>query len=87
MKTKEIIQKTDKELMSLIGTTRTDIAKAHVDLRTTQQANVKQIGNLKTQLARALTIARQREISQELAVEDKGIPEDKVKKAKAEKKS
>lgn len=69
MKTKEIIQKTDKELTSLISTTRTDIAKAHIDLRTTQQANVKQIGNLKTQLARALTVARQREISQELSTE------------------
>lgn len=62
MKTNEIIQKSDKELVDLIKKTREDIARVHIELRTSQVANVKQIKNLKRTLARALTISRQREI-------------------------
>lgn len=66
MKTKDIISKSDLELATLIRTTREDIVKRYTELRTSQVSNVKQIHALKRTLARALTIARQREITAEL---------------------
>ena len=66
MKTKEIISRSDRELETLIRTTREDIVKRYTELRTSQVSNVKQIHVLKRTLARALTIERQRAIAAEL---------------------
>lgn len=63
MKTTEILTKSDKELQQLVVSTREQIASAHVAYRTSHVANVKQLRGLKRQLARALTIVRQREIA------------------------
>jgi len=65
MKTKDIIAKSDRELETLIRTTREDIVKKYTELRTSQVSNVKQIHSLKQTLARSLTIARQREITKQ----------------------
>jgi ribosomal protein L29 len=67
MKLQDIAKKTDTELNELITTSRADLAKAIIDSRTKEVHDTKQIGRLKTVIARALTIAREREISKEEA--------------------
>ncbi len=79
MKTKEILAKSDKELEQMIRTTRDEINKAHVELRTSQVSNVKQIHGLRRQLARVMTIMRQREIAAELTKEGKEATQTETK--------
>ena len=69
MKLPEITKKTDAELKTLITEARADLAKAVIDSRTKEVKDVKQIGRLKKTIARALTIAREREIAKEEAAE------------------
>lgn len=69
MKTTELLTKSDKELQQFIDSARREIADTVVTFRTTRATNVKQIHNLKRNLARALTVSRQRQIAAELADE------------------
>ena len=69
MKLTEITKKTDAELRELIAATRSDLAKAVVDSRTKEIKDVKQQARLKKTIARALTIAREREIASQEAAE------------------
>lgn len=62
MKIKEITTKSDKELTVAVNDLRKKIIAAEIDLRTKEVKNVKTIHNLKRDLARALTIKRQRAI-------------------------
>jgi len=63
MKLTEITKKTDAELQQLIASTQAELAQAVLDSRTKETKDVKQIGRLKKTIARALTIAREREIA------------------------
>lgn len=67
MKIKEITQKTDKELMTLLIDSRKKLAEAKVDLRTKQVSNVKEIMALRKTIARVLTVQRERELTKEEA--------------------
>jgi len=62
MKVTEIAQKTDKDLQNLIAESRQQISQLVVDSRTKETKNVKAILAVRKQLARALTIARQRQL-------------------------
>jgi large subunit ribosomal protein L29 len=62
MKLKDITQKTDKELATMLIEARKNLADAKVDMRTKQVANVKQINALKKTVARVLTIQQQRRL-------------------------
>lgn len=63
MKLKEITVKTDAELVELEKSLRADLAKAVIDSRTKEIKDTKQIGRLKTAIARAVTVIREREIA------------------------
>ncbi|HSX02524.1 MAG TPA: 50S ribosomal protein L29 [Candidatus Saccharimonadia bacterium] len=63
MKLQDITKKTDAELAELIITTRSELAKAVIESRTKEIKDTKQLGRLKKTIARALTIAREREIA------------------------
>ncbi len=63
MKLQDITKKTDAELTSLIVQAQADLAQAVIDSRTKEVKDVKQLGRLKKTIARALTIAREREIA------------------------
>ncbi len=67
MKVKEITQKTDKELMTLLIDSRKKLADAKVELRTKQVSNVKEILALRKTIARVLTVQRERELTKEEA--------------------
>jgi ribosomal protein L29 len=69
MKLKDITSKTDAELVTLITSLRSDLAKAVVDSRTKEIKDVKQIGRLKTAISRTLTVARERQIAKMEAAE------------------
>jgi ribosomal protein L29 len=63
MKLKDITAKTDQELAALIQSERDALAKAVIDSRTKEIKNVKTLAAHKKTIARALTIAREREIT------------------------
>jgi large subunit ribosomal protein L29 len=65
MKFKDITQKTDKELVTMLTDTRKQLAEAKVDMKTKQVSNVKQIQALKKTVARVLTVQREREFTKE----------------------
>ena len=65
MKMQDIANKNDQELKALVADLRRDLSQAHVDLRTKEVKNVKHISGIRKSLARALTIAREREIARE----------------------
>jgi len=69
MKLTDISKKTDTELRTLITDSRAELAKAVIDSRTKEVKDVKQQGRLKKTIARALTIAREREIANMEAAE------------------
>lgn len=56
MKTKELRNKTDKELVKNLVELREKLVNAHIDLRTKEVKNVKQIKAIKKDIARVLTI-------------------------------
>jgi ribosomal protein L29 len=69
MKLQDITNKNDQELTELINSERNALAKAVIESRTKEIKNVKiQTAHKKT-IARALTIAREREIAGEEAAE------------------
>lgn len=63
MKLVEITRKTDQELTTLITEERAALAQAVIDSRTKEVKNVKVIHAHKLNLARALTIARERALA------------------------
>ena len=62
MKLADIAQMNDKELNELIIKQRTALSEAVIEARTKEVKNVKTQYAIKRTIARALTIARQREI-------------------------
>jgi ribosomal protein L29 len=69
MKLPEIIKKTDQELNDLIISERAALAGAVIDSRTKEIKDVKSLIRHKKTIARALTIARERQIAQTEAAE------------------
>lgn len=65
MKVTEIANKNDKELAALISDTRKQLVDLMIESRTKESKNVKAILAVRKQLARALTIERQRELGRE----------------------
>lgn len=64
MKAPEMAQKTDKELETIVVTTREKLAELRIDFRTKKVANIKEITHQKKELARALTLQRERQIAE-----------------------
>lgn len=64
MKAKLIRQKSDKELASLITDTSAKIVQNHIDLKTREVKNVREIRANKRLLARAKTVQNEREIAE-----------------------
>jgi ribosomal protein L29 len=69
MKLAEITKKTDQELNDLIISERANLASAVIDSRTKEIKDVKSLIRHKKTIARALTIARERQIAQTEAAE------------------
>ena len=69
LKLAESTKKTDQELMEFISSERAALAKAIIDSRTKEVKGVKILAAHKKTIARALTIAREREIAKEEAAE------------------
>jgi ribosomal protein L29 len=63
MKLADITKQTDQELATLITSERAAYAKAVIESRTKEVKNVKTLIAHKKTIARALTIAREREIA------------------------
>lgn len=64
MKLQQIAEKSGAELDQLIATTRQELAEAAAEARTKQLPNVKRIWQIKRTLARALTVQRERQITE-----------------------
>lgn len=64
MKIRDMRTKTDTELEQLVKESREKLATAHVELKTKEVKHVRQIRNLKTDIARALTIISERELAE-----------------------
>lgn len=69
MKLIDITKKTDQELTAFISDERKALATAIIDSRTKEVKNVKALAAHKTAIARALTIARERELAKQEAAE------------------
>jgi ribosomal protein L29 len=67
MKLSEITKKTDQELADFIVTERAALATAVIDSRTKEVKDVKSLVRHKKAIARALTIARERDIASQEA--------------------
>ena len=65
MKLSEITAKTDRELQQMIEDSRLQIAELYIDYRTKQVKNVKTLSSAKRDLARALTLQRERAIAEQ----------------------
>ena len=64
MKLKELTEKNDKELTQLIADQRSKVAQLYVDIRTKKVDNIKEIWAAKRTIARALTIQKQRTLTE-----------------------
>lgn len=64
MKIREIRLQSDTELAKFIADTRQKIAEGYVEIKTKDVKQVRAIRNLKTDLARALTITSERELAE-----------------------
>ena len=64
MKIREIRLQSDAELAKFITDTRQKIASGDVEIKTKDVKQVRAIRNLKTDLARALTITSERELAE-----------------------
>ena len=65
MKLADIVQKSDKELANLVTQSRQSLNSLVIESRTKETKNVKAVLAARKQLARALTIARQRQLGGE----------------------
>lgn len=63
MKAKDMIAKTDKELIKMLADQRDNLQNLHIDYRTKEIKNVKQIKLVKKDIARIKTILKSREIT------------------------
>ncbi len=61
MKAKELRSKTDKELAKQLTDLREKLVDAHIDMRTKEVKDVKQIKAIKKDIARVLTIRSESE--------------------------
>lgn len=67
MKTAEIVQKSDKELVTLLADQQAKLAELRVDYRVKQVANIKELAAVRKTVARVKTIQRERAITAEEA--------------------
>lgn len=65
MKLKQITEKNTKELDALIAENRAKVAELVVSMRTSKIANVKELHQVKRQIAQALTVKRARELAEQ----------------------
>jgi len=65
MKLADIVSKTDKELAALASESRANLNNLVIEMRTKESKNVKAILAARKQLARVLTVTRQRELGGE----------------------
>ena len=63
MKLQDITTKTNTELKDLLAASRRELAEAVVDSRTKEDKNTKRQAAIKLQIARIMTISRQRELT------------------------
>lgn len=66
MKNKELRNKSSKELQTTLLDSQTKLATLAVEYRTKEVKNVKQISSIKKDIARILTLQREREIEGEV---------------------
>ena len=65
MKTSEIVQKTDKELVTILAEQQAKLAELRVDYRVKQVSNIKELAAVRKTVARIKTIMRERAITAE----------------------
>lgn len=70
MKTTEIVQKTDKELVTLLADQQAKLAELRVDYRVKQVSNIKELAVVRKNIARIKTIMRERAITAAEAKEE-----------------
>lgn len=63
MKTAEIVQKTDKELVTVLAEQQAKLAELRVDYRVKQVSNIKELAAVRKTVARIHTIMRERAIT------------------------
>ena len=68
MKTSEIVQKTDKELVTILADQQVKLAELRVDYRVKQVSNIKELAVVRKTIARIKTIMRERAITAEETV-------------------
>jgi len=73
VKIKEIGNKKDKELVKFINDLKAKLLKTSFDVRTKESNKVREIRAIKKDIARALTVKRERE----LTAEEKGADKEK----------
>lgn len=62
MKASQIRTKSDKELTKMVADLREKLVDVHIDLRTKEVKNVKQIKTIKKDIARILTIQSEKSL-------------------------
>ncbi len=67
MKITDIVQKSDKELTTMLAEQQAKLAELRVDYRVKQVSNIKEIAAVRKTIARIHTIARERAITAEEA--------------------
>lgn len=67
MKITDIVQKSDKELTTMLAEQQAKLAELRVDYRVEQVSNIKEIAAVRKTIARIHTIARERAITAEEA--------------------
>ena len=65
MKHKDITQKSDKELQTLLSDKRKELGQLAIDMKTKQIPNTKQVRSIKKTIARTLTVQRERQLKEE----------------------
>jgi len=70
MKTTEIVQKTDKELATILADQQSKLAELRVDYRVKQVSNIKELAVVRKTVARIKTIQRERAITAAEAKEE-----------------
>lgn len=63
MKTADIVQKTDKELVTVLAEQQVKLAALRVDYRVKQVSNIKELAAVRKTVARIKTIMRERAIT------------------------
>lgn len=71
MKTSVIVQKTDKELSTLLVQQQAKLAELRVDYRIKQVSNIKELNAVRKSVARIKTIMRERAITAQEAQGEK----------------